>query len=460
MTHRLEPLIARLSQETSVDLILPSDPRYPEARLVYNRMHDCYPGLIIRTQNVDVLRLVKAFSLENDIVLAIRGGGHHIGGFGTCNEGIVIDFSTFKRITIDTEKMIAAVDPGATLHDIDHVITGKGFVVPTGTVSETGVAGLTLGGGIGWLIGLYGLTCDQLCGADVLLADGQLVQAEDPKHQQLLWALRGGGGNFGMVLQFRYKLHRLPKTICGMGLVQWEHSSDVLNRLITYLHEDCPHSITIAPILTKDTFGKPTLRIDFCCANGTDDELQTLLSLSHLINWTEVREWSFAAWQKAFDASFLPPMRGYWKASYQETITPQMVQALCDTFEHSPSFRCSITIEHLHGAFKNHDQQFSAFPLRHCNFGILFSARWEKQDDDEAFIHWIRQSFSKLDPLGTSGTYLNYTGVDDQRAVDTLLASTMSQIAKVKTHYDPMNSFKRNHNVLPQLNDRRNNVVP
>lgn len=444
----LNCLIGQLDHNPAVVLIKPTDEQYPSLRLVYNRMHDCYPGLIVHTMDVDALRLIMAFAFEHDIVLAIRGAGHHIGGFGTCNDGIVLDFSSFKTIHVDSDKNIASVAPGVCLGELDKTLNGLGYIIPTGTVSETGVAGLTLGGGIGWLTGKYGLTCDQLCAADVLLADGQLIHVDATNHSDLLWALRGGGGNFGIVLNFIYTLNPLPKTVCGMGMVSWDNVARVMSDLIQYLTK-CPQSMTIAPVFTKDKQGKPSLRIDFCCADGTDEDVSQLLSLSKLVGWSEVREWEFAAWQKEFDAAFMPPMRGYWKAAYLETITSEIIKKLCDAFEHSPSPRCSILLEHLHGQFKQYGQSTSAFPLRHCNFGILLTARWEEIENDAENISWVRQSFNEIDPQGMTGTYLNYTSADDKRAVDSLLAGTMSQIVNIKSIYDPHNYFKRNHNVQP-----------
>ena len=445
----LDNLVALLSNRPETSLIQPASPDYEEARLIYNRMHDYYPGLIVRTLNIDDLRTVMTFAFQHDIVLAIRGGGHHIAGFGTCHNGIVIDFSPFKTIHVDTEKHIASVSPGVCLSDIDSVLSRFGYIVPTGTVSKTGLAGLTLGGGIGWLIGQYGLTCDQLCGADVLLADGRLVKAEDPEHAELLWGLRGGGGNFGIVTTFRYHLNPLPKTVCGMGLVAWEHAVQVMHDLIQYLSTSCPRSLTVAPVFIKDNDGHPKLRIDFCCANGCDEDIAQLLSLSTFITWSHVKEWVFSEWQKEFDEAFLPPMRGYWKASYLQTITYEMIESLCHSFDNSPIANCSILFEHLHGAFKAYDQATSAFPLRQSNFGILLSIRWENIADDQRNINWIKESFEAIDPKETSGTYLNYTSADDQRAITTLLSNSSARIARIKSHYDPLNHFKRNHNVKP-----------
>ena len=448
--HLLDSLIQSLSNSTTTDLIAPSDSRYASARLIYNRMHDCYPGLIVRTLNPDDLRLVMNFAFENNIVLAIRGGGHHIGGFSTCHDGIVIDFSPFKNVYIDMVNNIAIVEPGARLQDLDKILCDAGYVVPTGTISDTGVAGLTLGGGIGWLVGKYGLTCDHLCGADVLLANGEIVCAEAPEHAELLWALRGGGGNFGIVLNFRYRLNPLPKTICGMGLVAWENTMRVMNSLLQYIDHDCPASITIAPILVKNSLGHPTLRIDFCAADSTRKEVDALLAFSKFVTWSEVREWQFSAWQKDFDQLLLPPMRGYWKAAYLEKLTPDIIKSLCDSFEHAPGLRATIMIEHLHGVFKQYNQHDAAFPLRSNNFGIVLATRWENAVEDSYHINWVRQSFNAIDPQGTSATYVNYTSADDQRAVETLMKNSLAQIAKVKMRYDPNNYFKKNHNVLPK----------
>lgn len=446
--EHLNYLIEASSHKPDIDLILKNDLRYDDARIIYNRMHDGYPGLIIRTLNVDYLRVVVDYAFKHHIVTAIRGGGHHIGGFGTCNDGIVIDFSPFKAITIDTTNHVASVSPGATLADVDRVLCQAGYVLPTGTVSETGVGGLTLGGGIGWFIGLHGLTCDQLIGADVLLGSGQLVRAEDPEHKDLLWALRGGGGNFGIVLNYRFRLNKLPQTICGMGVVAIEHATTVMGDLIHYL-QSSPREMTVAPVFTKDNDGRSMLRVDFCCAGDSWDEVNRLMELSPMISWSNVKAWDFPAWQKAFDQILLPPKRGYWKAAYLEVLTVEQIASLHAVFENSPEGDCTIMIEHLHGAFNDFTQDTSAFPLRHAKFGVLISARWIGEAGDRVNIKWVRDSFNTIDPDGASGSYLNYTSSDDGRAVRSLISANRDKIAEVKFRYDPDNCFKRNHNVLP-----------
>lgn len=445
----LRSLIDQLGKNSEVDLIRQEDARYDQARLVYNRMHDCYPGIIIRTLNIDALRWILQFAAKHQVLLAIRGGGHHIGGFGTCNKGILIDFSPFKGIKIDEENQIVSVEPGVCLGDIDEMLAKSGYILPTGTVSQTGLAGLTLGGGIGWLIGKYGLTCDQLCGADLLLANGQWVKAEE--NPDLLWALKGGGGNFGLVTTFRYRLNPLPQTICGTGFVAWPDRTVVISKLINYLDDNCPNSISIAPVFYKDEAQHLQLRIDFCAADATEEAIAALLALSIKIDWRAVGPWDFPLWQKYSDAAFLPPLRGYWKAGYYEKITLEMIDTLSNIFERSAIARFSILLEHLHGAFKNYNQETSAFPLRHCNYGILLCARWEDSIDDEQNIQFVRQSFKRLDPKALSATYLNYSTADDKRAVQTLLSRSCSKIGTVKAYYDPGNLFSQNHNIKPGI---------
>jgi FAD/FMN-containing dehydrogenase len=428
-------------------VITASDPEYHENRLVYNRMHDCKPALILHSLHLQDLREVLQFCRSEMVELAIRGGGHHIGGFGTTDGGILLDFSSFRDVKVDTRLSVASVSPGARLCDIDAALVANGYIVPTGTVSDTGIAGLTLGGGIGWLVGAFGLTCDHLVGADVLLADGRLVRAEDEEHEGLLWALRGGGGNFGIVLEFRFKLQPLPSIICGIGKVHWQHAASTLKRLLNYLRDDCPHSLTVAPLLAHDRDGHPFLEIDFCAANSDDDSVSRFLAQFPEAKWGEVGEWHFPNWQARFDGLFEPPMRGYWKASYSELISARAIEQICNAFEDAPTTRSAILFEHLHGAFRHYNTETSAFPLRLKNFGVLFAARWEDACNDNECIDWVRGAFKCLDPENSSATYVNYAGADDSRASLSLEDSSSKRLSILKAQYDPHNIFRRNHNI-------------
>jgi len=350
-------------------------------------------------------------------------------------------------VTVDRVSGIAEVEPGARLADIDNALCPLKLVIPTGTVSETGVAGLTLGGGIGWLLGRYGLTCDQLIGADVVLADGRLIKAECPEHSELLWALRGGGGNFGVVTRFRYRTNFLPSCIVGSCILPLKNAASTLERLVVYLDNSCPRQLTVAATLTRDHTNRPTLSIDFCLSNSDEITLNELLkAIGHAQRFIQ-KNAHFPSWQRAFDHVFQPPMRGYWKAKYGRRLTRIEIDAIVLAFESAPAIQASILIEHLHGAFADTDSRTSSFPLRWARFGILFSARWKHALDDRQAIAWVQDSLALLDPSSTSATYSNYAFDDDARALGSFPAQLAERLREVKTAYDPYNLFRRNHNI-------------
>ncbi len=437
-----------LAKRLGIDCISKTDPRYENARQVYNRFHNLYPTALIRTQNAQAISEIVRFCSDNSVVIALRGGGHHIAGFGSCNDGIVIDFSPFRRVVLDKSKGMAQVEAGTRLCDLDQATTECSQVVPVGTVSETGVTGLTLGGGIGWLVGSYGLTCDHLIGADIVLADGRIVQAEDPSHADLLWALRGGGGNFGVITKLRYNLRPIPYCITGSAIVPLSSAAPILERLINFLEHRCPRHLTVAPTFTHAWNKVSILSIDFCIAANDRRTLETLHQVIGAAEWSIQHNSSFVKWQSSFDSLFQPPMRGYWKARYSKNITKSDIDVLIDMFSNHPIQRTTILIEHLHGAFTDTGINESSFPLRWARYGILISARWLNIADDEVAVSWVQKSFNRLDPNDSSATYSNYTTADDKRAIQTLYKGDhQCRLVKVKREYDRFNLFSRNHNI-------------
>ena len=396
------PELTRISERLGVDLILPSNSRYNSARLIYNRMHDLHPAALIQTSRDDSVAEIVRFAADRGILLAIRGGGHHIAGYGSCDGGLVLDFSPFRAVTLDHLTGIAEVESGARLSDVDETLCPLGLVIPTGTISETGIAGLTLGGGIGWLIGRYGLTCDQLIGADVVLANGRVVRAEHPEHNHLLWALRGGGGNFGAVTRLRYRTHPLPLCIVGSCVLPLPKAANALERLALYLEHSCPRQLTTAATIARDDKYGPSLSIDFCLSGADETTLSDLLGFIAPAQQFIQRNVPFSAWQRAFDHVFHPPMRGCWKARYGRSLTRVEIDTILLAFERAPTLQASILIEHLHGAISDTGIDTSAFPLRWALFGVLFSARWMNSSNDQEALHWVHSAVARLDPLGTS----------------------------------------------------------
>jgi FAD/FMN-containing dehydrogenase len=364
----------------------------------------------------------------------------------------VIDFSPFRKVRYDAAHGIVEVEPGARLADVDRELCPRAQVLPLGTVSDTGIAGLALGGGIGWLIGRYGLTCDHLIGADVVLADGRLVRAED--HPELLWAMRGGGGNFGVVLRFRFQTRPLPTVRVGSGHVPREAAGEALVRLAQFLSTSCPPELTVAPLIHHGEAGT-ILDIDYCLAENDDcaaqAHLEVLRTAVPMAAWNAPCGKDFVAWQSASDHLFAPPMRGYWKARYAEALPERDIEAVLATDGCAVGARRTILIEHLHGAFCDPGAaERSAFPLRWARFGILISSRWASETDDRQQVDWVRAVHGALTPMGRTGTYSNYTPADEAGCGSVYNGAIGVRLAAIKETVDPGNLFRRNHNIRPR----------
>lgn len=447
-------LLRALHDPESVELFFPGEPGYDEGRLVYNRIHDLHPLVIVRTLNHAVIRAVLEIVVDHQLELAIRGGGHHIAGFGSTEGGVLLDFSPFNGVQIDAQQGIVKVQPGVRLRDMDTALCPQGYVVPTGTVSDTGIAGLTLGGGIGWIVATLGFTCDNLVGADVMLASGEVVRAEDPQHQDLLWALRGGGGNFGVVLEFRYRLSKLPKVYCGSITVAPSDVPKVLTQLATYMEHGCPPNLVLAPVFTPGTENNHCLlSIDFCLSDYQD--IEPIRALETALNLADGHRFvtdDFITWQSWFDDRFQPPMRGYWKSVCLDDFNSRIVDALLTAASCMPGKQCSITIEHLNKSRRTAAISDSAFPLKSKGYGILFSARWTDPQDDEAFIRWVKAAALEADSDEVS-SYSNYSFTDSSSRT-LLFGNDSERLLKTKKTYDANNIFRRNHNIpAPQENN-------
>jgi FAD/FMN-containing dehydrogenase len=429
-------------------IILRDDPRYPAARHVYNRLHDCHPLAIVQSTDVDSLRRVVDFSATAGLEIAVRGGGHHIAGLGTVDGGIVVDFSPFRRVTVDHRRGIATVMPGARLGDVDRATAERRLVIPTGTVSVTGMGGLTLGGGVGWLIGKFGLTCDSLIGADVLLADGTFARAEESP--ELLWALKGGAPRVGIITEFRYALRPLPETICGSIEFGGDDVKPALVETLKFIRERCPRELTVAPTMRCRRRQEPSLFVEFCLAGQATSSVDELLAVLPKSARFSASRRSFVEWQSAFDASFEPPMRGYWKARYFESGAAVQADALVDALRTAPHDSASITIEHLHGAFHECDPASSAFPHRGVDIGVLIASRWPNAGGDAAGIKWVRDTYGQIDIDGIAPGYFNYSMRDGSAAADRDLGGSSARLSRLHANVDPRGVFARHRSTQRQ----------
>ncbi|MEU3415587.1 FAD-binding oxidoreductase [Streptomyces sp. NPDC006658] len=429
-------------------LVPPSSPRYDAARQVYNRMHDHRPAAILRTLDEAVLRKALTGAATLGVPVAVRGGGHHIGGFSTVDGGLVIDFSVFRDVAYDPDTRTARVRPGARLGDLDTRLAAYGRCVPSGTVSDTGITGLTLGGGIGWLVAGHGLTCDHLSGARVLLADGRILEVSRDHHPDLFHALRGGGaGAFGIILELRFRTLPLPRITAGSVRFPLDRAADVLHRIHGLLEERTPISLTLAPALVHRD-GVPELSVDLCCHG---DARETALETARLRkriggDWSDVGEREYPRWQAHFDSSFLPPMRGYWKSSHSARLAfdPDLMTG---ALRAAPTARCSVLVEYFNTDTLRAHAEGSAYPLRESRMGVLLSARWPDRAEDDIHVRWGRTWTERLRSGHDSvRAYSNYSDASDSHAGvaggDRRLRDALRRLEET---YDPDRLFARGH---------------
>lgn len=431
---------------TGVTALWPTSEGYDAARTVFNRMHDRRPGAILRRLTPDGVARAVGFARDRGLDLTMRGGGHHIAGFAVCDDGIVLDFSQDREVSIDAAGVVA-VAPGARLADLDEALVPRGLAVPTGTVSDTGIAGLTLGGGIGWLTGRHGLTCDHLVAADLVTADGVHHRVDARTQPDLLWGLRGGGGNFGVVTRFYFQPVALDRVVAGRLRSGAVDLAAALGAVLDWLASACPAELTVAPVLRRTSHGVE-LSVEFCLVG--DDQRAALEHLVRVVRPAEARYFAnregFLAWQRSLDGAFREPLRGYWKARYVDTLDAAAVRGLIDRLDLAPAAHASVTLEHLHGVFADRDPASSAFPIRGRKLGTLVSARWRDAADDAANRAWVRSCFPAPGAGEAQATYSNYSE-GAESVIDGYPADVRSRLRRVKAQFDPHNVFRHNHNI-------------
>ncbi|WNI18658.1 FAD-binding oxidoreductase [Actinacidiphila sp. ITFR-21] len=424
-------------------LLLPSSPGYDRARPVYNRMHDARPAAIVRSLDETVLHQAVSTAAELGVRIAVRGGGHHIGGFSTVEDGLLIDFSVFRGVFPDPGAGTVRVQPGARLADLDARLSSAGRCVPSGTVSDTGVTGLTLGGGIGWLVAEYGLTCDHLIGARVLAADGRVLEVSPQRHPDLLFALRGGGvGAFGIVLELRFRTIPLPRITAGSVRFPLDRAAGVLRRLHGLLRERTPVATTLAPALVHRD-GVPELSVDLCCHDDGAQAARIREAIGG--DWSDVVARDYREWQAHFDSAFLPPMRGYWKSVHfpHLALDPDTLVA---AMRAAPTARCSAVVEYFNPDTLRARAEGSAYPLRESRMGVLLSARWPDRGDDDAHVRWARTWADTLRAAGGAKAYSNYSDASDSHRSLTLDDPVLGgAFRRLERAYDPDRLFARGH---------------
>jgi hypothetical protein len=436
------------------ELIVPGNDSYDSARQVWNGMIDKYPALIARC--VDVTDVVSAvqFARSQNLEVAVRGGGHSFAGNGTCDGGLVIDLSPMKRVQVDSVKHTARVQAGLTLGECLHETQKFGLGIPVGTASETGLAGLTLGGGTGWLMGKYGLTIDNLLAVEIVTADGRVHKASADEHPDLFWAVRGGSGNFGIVTTFEFQLHPVGTLLAGMVTYPVAKAKEVL-RFYREFTRTAPDELTAGVALASTPDGLPIIALALCyCGPLTEGErlvehFKTLgAPLANLI-----RPMSYLELVSMLNP-IVPRGRHYYsKAHSLKVPTDEVFEIMIDYNSARPSPWTQIVLQHVHGATSRVDPAETAFALRKEYHSLQIMASWSEDAPREADTHikWVRSLWMATEPFAISGTYINFLGSeeDESAAVRASYGPNYERLVQVKNAYDPTNFFHLNHNIKP-----------
>ncbi|NEU98753.1 FAD-binding oxidoreductase [Bradyrhizobium uaiense] len=439
---------------------LPQEAGYDEARSIWNAMIDRHPSMVVRCRGAaDVMHAVT-FARERGILLAVRAGGHNIAGNAVCEGGLLLDLSLMRGVRVDPASRTARVEPGATLSDFDGEAQAFGLATPLGINSTTGVAGLTLGGGFGWLSRKFGLAVDNLISTDVVTADGKLVQASSDENPDLFWALRGGGGNFGVVSSFEFRLHPVgPMVLAGLIVHPFARARELLagyRQIAAKAPDELTQWVVLRkapplPFLPADIHGKEILVFAVCYVGDERDGNRALAPLRGL--GTPIADvvgmQPFTAWQRAFDPLLTPGACNYWKSHNFADLGDGLLDVLVSQVPRLPTEECEIFIGQLGGAASRVAPDATAYPHRSANFAMNVHTRWRQSSDKQRSIDWARTLFAETAPYATGGVYVNFMPEDETDRVSNAYGANYPRLTALKSKYDPGNLFRLNQNVQP-----------
>ena len=451
--------IDQLREQVHGAVIAPDDEGYQEARKVYNAMIERRPAVVVRCANTgDVIAAVN-FARDHQLDLAVRGGGHSVPGFGTCDDGVVIDLSGMRGVHVDPASRTARAEGGATWGDFNAATYAFGLATTGGIISTTGVGGLTLGGGIGYLTRGYGLSCDNLVSADVVTADGRFLVASEDENDDLFWALRGGGGNFGVVTSFEFRLHPVKDIYGGPMFYELSDTGDLL-RFYREFIADAPEELgafpafQIAPplpFIPENRHGDTFVAIVACWAGPLEQGPQALKPFHDLAPVVAefVGPMPYPALNSAFDALLPPGLQHYWKANFVTELTDEAIQAHVEHGPKVPAVSSTMHIYPINGACHRVAPDATAFAYRDANFATVIAGMWPDPAQNEANIRWVRDYYDATAPHSEEGGYINFMADDDQGRIRANYRDNYQRLVDVKRRYDPDNLFHLNQNIRP-----------
>ena len=442
-------------------LVTRSSANYEDVRAVWNAMIETRPALIARCASAaDVQRCVR-FAAANSLLFSIRGAGHNIAGSALVEGGFTIDLSQMRDVEVDPVSATAIVQPGATLGDVDAATAEHGLALPVGINSTTGIAGLTLGGGFGWLSRKHGLTIDSLLSADVITASGDKVTASETENEDLFWGLRGGGGNFGVVTSFTFGLYEVgPELLCGLVVHPFSDAPDLM-RYYREFTSNCSDDMTLwmvlrdappLPFLPEEVHGTRVVVFAFVYAGDPAEGERILAPLRSYgsPHGEHVGVIPFAGFQQAFDPLLTPGARNYWKSHNFASLEDGVMAEVLSAVETLPTPQTEIFIAQVGGAAARLPVESTAYPHRDAAYVLNVHTRWEDASDDRLCIDWARAFFDATAPYSTGGVYMNFVSeATDAARVQAAYGSSYPRLQELKAKYDPDNAFRTNLNVRP-----------
>jgi FAD/FMN-containing dehydrogenase len=442
------------------DVLLPGGAGYDEARQIWNAMIDRKPALIARCASPENVVQAVRFARKHSMLVSIRGGGHNIAGNAVCDDGLMIDLSLMKRVHVDPTARRATVESGCTLADFDAAAQAYGLATPLGINSTTGVAGLTLGGGFGWLSRKYGMTIDNLLSADVVTADGTRLQVSETENGDLFWGLRGGGGNFGIVTSFDFQLHPVgPDVLSGLIVFPFDQAKSVLTQFARFT-ETMPEELNVwmvtrkappLPFLPEHVHGKEIVALALCYAGDPAEGEKVIEPLRGFgdAHGEHVGVQPYTAWQQAFDPLLTPGARNYWKSHNFSQLSEGAIDTIIEYASTLPSPHCEIFVGTIGGQTTRVAPEAMAYSSRDANYVMNVHGRWESAAEDKRCIAWAREFFARTRPFASSGAYINFMTQDETDRIAFAYGATYKRLVELKKKYDPTNFFRMNQNIMP-----------
>ncbi|KOP24070.1 FAD-linked oxidase [Hapalosiphon sp. MRB220] len=460
MTKLLNETFGKLKTNVKGNVVLPDNPHYDEVREIWNAMIDRRPAVIVQCANADDVSQAILFARENGLEISIRGAGHNIAGNAVCDRGVMIDLSNMKNVRVDAQNRRAYVEPGATLGDFDQVAQIHGLATPVGINSTTGIAGLTLGGGFGWLTRKYGMTIDNLISAEVITANGNKIRTSETENPDLFWAIRGGGGNFGVVTEFEFDLHPVgPEILAGLIVFPFSQAKQVLTQYRKFV-ESAPEELNVwvvlrkappLPFLPENVHGQEVVVLAvFYAGDIAEGEklIEPLRSFGDAYG-EHIGAQPYVAWQQAFDPLLTRGARNYWKSHNFTELQDKALDAIAEFVGKLPSPQCEIFIGLIAGASNRVSADATAYYHRDAKFVLNVHGRWDDAAQDQICIAWAREFFQASAPYASAGAYVNFMTEEEGDRIAGAYGANYDRLVKIKKQYDPENIFHLNQNIKP-----------